>query len=109
MARFGQIGQGFAGFGSAKDYLRRLRWGEVRLQGPAIFLPPAASAGSRPAPPQKAAERFEAIQTVLLLFVAGLVLVAQLAGMSLLVRLAALPGLALLFWQARRLWVSSRQ
>lgn len=60
------------------------------------------------APPRDAtAQRFEAVQLVVLLFVAGMLLVAQLAGVDLLTRLAALPGLVLVLWQARRLWASS--
>ena len=49
------------------------------------------------------AERFEALQFVVLLFAAGLLMVAQLAEMALLVRLAALPGLGMVLWQCRRM------
>lgn len=55
-----------------------------------------------------ATQRFEAVQLVTLLFMAGLLLVAQMAGQTLLVRVAVLPGLAMLLWQARRMWMGPK-
>ena len=54
------------------------------------------------------AHRFEALQFVVLLFAAGLLMVAQLAEMALLVRLAALPGLGMVLWQCRRMLARPR-
>lgn len=54
------------------------------------------------------AHRFEALQFVVLLFAAGLLMVAQLAELALLVRLAALPGLGMVLWQSRRMLARPR-